>query len=438
MTKIQKLISTLLMFVIALVISDCGCSGSAPHFNEINKLILEKFEKADKVKSEIPGRITIAVDITQSMRGFVMNKNIGFCKFLDNFYSRFNKIELTIKGLRMQLDTIESFNSLFNSSLYKWKATDFSLIKGMIQQDRVFILISDFQFNKREDYRGIISKMQDFLKEGYFIQVRGGKPHFKGHVWHELDKEQIEEYTGLRPLYALIIGTQQYFEMTDKTFDEFNIWPEKITFVRQLINDFNFSKLSSQLSKKLVPDESAKFFNKYLSMMSSEQHSFTLEVNAPILNEWLAQPGTTVSPGTDSTAQKKLQQGTQEQVKLPPESVKLEICRLIIDNNGQIKTDSADFNDVFESLVAEVKRDETLCINLKTKAISNCDNFLFKIKIQPRTLPGWVEAWSCSADDDMETVCKKTVLLKEFIQSITNRVDLDFSIATLYLPLVSD
>ena len=438
MTKIQKLIWVVFIILTAFIISNCGCSNP-PSYDEINKIILQELKETDKLTNEIPGKIALVVDITQSMRGFVMNPNIGFCKFLDSFHSRFNRTGLTINGLRRQLDNINSISDLFNSNSYKWKATDFSLIKELIDPESVFILISDFQFNRRNDYRGLIAILQECLQEkGYFIQFRGGKLPFDGHVWHELDSEQIEKYKGPRPLYALIIGHQKYFADIDNNFDDFPTWTNKITFVRHLINDFKFSQYSNQLNPKGVPKESSKFFGMYLGKMSSDRHSFTLEVNAPIIKEWFAQPATKVNAETESAAQQN-QQTTQPQNSFSNRDIEVDIYKLATDpNNGQLKINTLEFDNILESLEGQIKPDGTLFIQFKTKNLLMCDNFLFKVKIQTRILPGWIKTWSCRADEDMQSISRKTVLLEEFIQSITARVDMAFSLADLYIPVVSD
>ena len=411
--KIEKLKNLLIYMLVLLVLT--SCEERVDFKPEV--AIKKAFEPTIELKNEQPDEIHVIIDVTASMKGFTFDKN--FNNFLIRLNSAFSNANKYYYALNEKLTLIaegnqtEKFVFFLDKKNYNSSKTDLTLLKKKLKPNSLVIFLNDMEYNSLEQYVSNISQYQSLLNQNYLVNQYCKSLDFNGNVYYLKDnRHRGIRYIGKRPFYAFLMTQNlNYSNYLDKIF--FN----------NLEFDNSFSLMKNLTGNISIPDSgliSDNFTNygKYEDEASIVHNDI---YNLPLYN-----------------------------------TGKLS-CEIVIDNNLFSNWENIEAKNIVAEFY-EFKNDSTLKDkkssiefdienvvlhgnNMKFQLISKEEiysNGVIQIKVQPKILPGWLDACNRSENDPENKIKTGTVNLKDFFINILNLNVNDFTISTVYINIGKD
>lgn len=368
-----------------------------------------KVGNIDEPKNE-PSTIELIVDVTESMKGFVKVNPNSLNNFLQNmtftlssdrikYYSFFEELKIEDDGFRV-FDDPDIFKSI---------STNYTSIPEMISSDNVTIIISDLQFNSREDFLGLIPHFQNFLGENKFIRIFGAEFLFDGIVYQDLPPYNKNIYhRGDRPIYAVIIGDVRFYDYISNLFVRFPKWSHSLTLINNYKSEsYKISGVDIPNSMLLWDYNKSIYFSEYLKVKNPNQCVLKIQLENYLLNEW---------EGFDK------------------ENINWEVYDFKKPENKFVLDTSMEYELIIDQL--EINDGDKLDFQLIIPPINIENAKLIRFFLRPNVVPEWISQWSCELNDGMDVIKNHTVWLENFISRVTMRLDQPVTYTSFYLLFV--
>lgn len=380
----RKLITYLagyLLMILSIVIF--SCREEVP-IDRLESLVNKQFLKVLPPNQVTPEHINIAVDISESMRGFARTRT-----FEDLLRRTFTCPGPSISVRYFWFDTtfgeLVNYERFFDANFFSGVAANFQRAFSIrnSRTNEILILITDFQFNNNLRYLELVRIFQTEINNGSYIKIFSARPDFEGRIFPQFIQRQRFWYTGNRPLYAICIGEMKHAKFIEDVLKRIMPWENSLTLTSQIPVDW----------KIFHPSPSVLITGKSLLLSSRDSISFKLRIISPAILDWG-------------------QWATEE-----------------IISEAYLYGDSMFIPSKENLFIRKVQSNrDTVTIELFGREINPIPTKLWRISLRPQSVPTWISDQSCNPDGDQAS---RTVRLREFIEDVIRPVTNPFTVATI-------
>lgn len=255
---------TLMLLIVITFLFVIACKDKNKIYEDISENLIRKERKIGIIN---PDTIFIYVDASMSMQGFVLQNDYQvLVKNILTSFSDPSKLKLNL--FDTSLISLSQFSNLFQPVNYKGYRANLDLIFDKIlkeyleSENRLFLVITDFQFNNQNIYINTLSIFNKLLNNGALINVFGNEFEFNGLIFPQFVNSQPYTYKGKRPIFIILIGRHHHLnfvaDFVESTFDNKN-W---MTISKEVLVDLKLEKSLSNGSVAIANQRENHFFVK--------------------------------------------------------------------------------------------------------------------------------------------------------------------------------
>lgn len=376
----------ILIILILSVLFINACQNKNSIYKDINNKLIKKEKRISIIN---PDTIFVYADASMSMQGFVLKND--YQVLIKNILTSFSDpSRLRLNLFDTSLISVSKYSDLFHPGNYKGYRANLDLIFDKIlkefleSENRLFLVITDFQFNNQNIYINTLSIFNKLLNNDALINIFGTEFDFQGLIFPQFVNQQPYLYSGKRPIYILLIGKHYHLNfITD--------------FVKKTFNVQNWMTLSKEIYVDLKLEKS--FSNGSVAIANQRENHFFVKDNkfSACFN-----------------------------IKIP----EIYINNIFWNNNFDVQCYEyrPHEKNKFLRKNTDVSLDSIWFLNKENKLLlflSNLDNVtisrnIYKIGFLPDKFPDWISKYSGIPTDNQ---ANKTVYLKEFFEDLFRPVN---------------
>jgi len=359
------------------------CSNNEVPIDELKKLTNKQFGSPPSRSTVNPDTINIAVDISESMKGFV-NTN-SFQSLLQRTKTALGPIaNVNYFAFDTSLFSVNNFLKFFDPNFYNGPGANFNYIFSLKQRDTnsILITVTDLQFNNNARYFDLVDLFQREIARGRYIKIFSAKPDFNGQIFPQFINKVKFKHNGQRPLYAIAIGERKHANFIEKVLRKGMPWDNSLTLSNKTPVDWKIFRSNKEITS---PDE--------IKMDQRDSLHIKLRIVGPCIFEW--------------------RNWSKDEIQ--SELFSYKDPKFILENGNFEVRNILTTND-------------TCTITLFIKDINPSPHKLFCVFLRPNRVPDWISSQSCAPNGDQ---AKKTVKLEEFIKDIISPITNPFTITEL-------